>query len=252
LDAPGIRKLIYCLRLTLEPTDPVALRALLALHGGIGPARTKPIIDGAIRSGHSDFLTAVRASTDQRVQAVLEDIGSMPPIQGDEPALEVVERLASALAITQIEKNQFLELARGIIGDEPDLTISAFLTVLAEFRVAPQPGPKQDSGGPVRIMTLRQAKGLSAPVVIVTDLDDEIVPGTYDADQVNEQRRLLYVSMTRAERQLYLFYCGHRSRHASRWAGTGSRRRPYDERTISRFLEGLDIPVFTIDQLVQA
>jgi len=164
--------------------------------------------------------------------------------------LVTVELLATATHLDANDKESFLVVANEIVA-EGDVTIADFLSALMEFRVTPQPGPKKDVNGPVRLMTLRQAKGLSAPVVIVTDLDDEIVPGGFDADHVNEQRPLLYVSMTRAERLLYLVYCGHRARHVSRWAGTGSQRRPRDRRTISRFLDGLTIQHFTIAQLIR-
>jgi hypothetical protein len=62
----------------------------------------------------------------------------------------------------------------------------------------------------VRIMTLHGAKGLEEETVIVAGLADEIVPGPKDVDparnaaHVAEQRRLLYVAVTRAKRELVL------------------------------------------------
>ncbi len=62
----------------------------------------------------------------------------------------------------------------------------------------------------VRVMTLHGAKGLEEETVIVAGLADEIVPGIklkdplHDAEHVAEQRRLLYVAVTRAKRELIL------------------------------------------------
>jgi len=72
----------------------------------------------------------------------------------------------------------------------------------------------QQSGRPVRIMTLQGAKGLEADIVIVTGLNDGILPrAKADAAQVEEQARLLYVSITRAKYDLHLFHA--RKRDAS-------------------------------------
>ena len=68
-------------------------------------------------------------------------------------------------------------------------------------------------------MSLHGAKGLSADAVVVPDLDDMIIPGDSD---VEEQRRLMYVSMTRARYRLYLtqlFRSG-----ATSYAGSGQGR----------------------------
>ena len=248
LDSQGVRKLLYSLRLALNPTDAIALRALMRLYGQIGPAKVKPLVDGVIAGRYPSLLTAARASDNARVQELLQEIDALPTIDPGEDALSAIDRMANADNLTEDEKSAFIELSQGIVGNDM-LTISAFLPALTEYRVRPQPAPMKDSQGPVRLMTLRQAKGLSAPVVFVTDLDDEIVPGHFDQDRVDEQRRLLYVSMTRAERSLYLFWCGHRARHTSRWAGTGSQRRAQDQRTICRFLDGLGLPSYRIDQL---
>jgi len=62
----------------------------------------------------------------------------------------------------------------------------------------------------VRIMTLHSAKGLEAEVVIVAGVADQIIPGISPRDPVEaekireEQRRLLYVSFTRAQRELVI------------------------------------------------
>jgi len=65
----------------------------------------------------------------------------------------------------------------------------------------------------VKIMTMHNAKGLEFDRVFVTGLEDELIPGQHeDADEktVEEERRLLYVAITRARKDLYLSYAGRR------------------------------------------
>lgn len=51
--------------------------------------------------------------------------------------------------------------------------------------------------GKVNIMTMHQAKGLDADVVFVIAAEDEYIPGRAEGSQVDDERRLLYVSLTR-------------------------------------------------------
>jgi len=248
LDSPAISELFYTIRSQLDPTDPIATRALLSLKNGIGSGRIKPLIAAAI-SGQGNFVDLVRASTDQRIQEVVSKLDSVPAIDSDMPGISAMLSIATHLGVSQVEQQALRALIEGIIGNE-EMNLENLISALRDFQINPQINPDTLLNGPVRIMTMRQAKGLSAQVVICTDLDDDIVPGSDEPEIIQEQRRLLYVSMTRAIESLYLFYCGTRSRHNSRFAGTGAIRQPWEQRRISRFLESLEIETKTIKQIV--
>lgn len=85
----------------------------------------------------------------------------------------------------------------------------------------------------VRIMSMHQAKGLSAQVVFVVAAEDEYLPGRGDPD---EERRLLYVSMTRARQFLFLTYCTQRDGQQAHTGSSSGRRR-----RLSRFLENIQL-----------
>lgn len=73
-----------------------------------------------------------------------------------------------------------------------------------------QLSPRRASGpGFVQLMTMRKAKGLEADVVIVVGLEDDLIPIASDPA---EEARLMYVSMTRAKEQLFLFHAYSRPR----------------------------------------
>lgn len=68
-------------------------------------------------------------------------------------------------------------------------------------------------GDAVTLMTLHAAKGLEFPVVFMTGLEESIFPHSralYDQSEMEEERRLCYVGMTRARQELYMIYAASR------------------------------------------
>jgi DNA helicase-2/ATP-dependent DNA helicase PcrA len=69
------------------------------------------------------------------------------------------------------------------------------------------------ASGAVTLMTLHAAKGLEFPVVFMTGLEETIFPHSralYDQHEMEEERRLCYVGMTRARQELYMTYASSR------------------------------------------
>jgi DNA helicase-2/ATP-dependent DNA helicase PcrA len=78
----------------------------------------------------------------------------------------------------------------------------------------------------VQMMTLHSAKGLEFPVVFLSGMEDGLFPhqrSLADLDGLEEERRLCYVGMTRAMRQLYLTYAEQRRLHGTDSYGQPSR-----------------------------
>jgi DNA helicase-2/ATP-dependent DNA helicase PcrA len=89
----------------------------------------------------------------------------------------------------------------------------------------------------VRFMTMHAAKGLDATAVIIPGAEDELIPGKYeDERQEGDERRLLYVSLTRAKRYLFVTYSAKRFGMQAR-AGRG-----VPNHRLTRFLEGVASP----------
>src|SRR5512133_1476124 len=110
-----------------------------------------------------------------------------------------------------------------------DRGLTAFLENLA--LVSDQDTVPEDAEAPA-LLTLHAAKGLEFPVVMITGMDDGILPHSRsldDPEEMAEERRLFYVGLTRAKYRLYLVRAEQRSLYGS-----------YQDSIASRFLG--DIP----------
>lgn len=106
--------------------------------------------------------------------------------------------------------------------DEPVLDpLTAFLTHAALESGEEQAGPGEDC---VQLMTLHAAKGLEFPVVFIVGVENGLFPSSRAIDEGNleEERRLFYVGITRARRKLYLSYAEIRRVHGVEQIGAPS------------------------------
>ena len=115
------------------------------------------------------------------------------------------------------------------------------LSELDEFldHAALESGDYQSGGPAVQLMTLHSAKGLEFPLVFIAGLEEGLFPSRRaegDSPRLEEERRLAYVGMTRAMRQLYLTYAETR-----RLYGTQSHAWP------SRFLD--EVPAECLEEV---
>ena len=97
----------------------------------------------------------------------------------------------------------------------------------------------------VNIMTMHRAKGLTAKAVIIIAAEDEHIPGPQEGGKKeDDERRLLYVSLSRARNFLAVTYCEHRNGQ-QRYSGRNNSR---SNRRLTRFL--IDAPISPIDGAV--
>jgi DNA helicase-2/ATP-dependent DNA helicase PcrA len=103
-----------------------------------------------------------------------------------------------------------LEFVQG----NPDGTLADFLERVALVADSDEIPEGEDHGGVVTLMTLHTAKGLEFPVVFLTGLEDGVFPhmrSLGDTKELEEERRLAYVGITRAQQRLYLTRAAVRS-----------------------------------------
>ncbi|UDM01639.1 DNA helicase PcrA [Streptomyces longhuiensis] len=168
------------------------------------------------------------------LEAVLERTGYLAELQSstdpqDETRIENLQELA-AVALEFEQESASADGAAEGEGEASVGTLSEFLERVALVADSDQiPDEEDDGSGVITLMTLHTAKGLEFPVVFLTGMEDGVFPHMRSLGQVKEleeERRLAYVGITRARERLYLT----RSTLRSAW-GQPSYNPP------SRFLE---------------
>ncbi|NGN69333.1 DNA helicase PcrA [Streptomyces sp. A7024] len=137
------------------------------------------------------------------LEAVLEQTGYLAELQAstdpqDETRIENLQELA-AVAL-EFEQDRGEEEGPG--------TLSDFLERVALVADTDDiPDDEDDGSGVITLMTLHTAKGLEFPVVFLTGMEDGVFPhmrALGDVKELEEERRLAYVGITRAQERLYL------------------------------------------------
>jgi DNA helicase-2/ATP-dependent DNA helicase PcrA len=146
------------------------------------------------------------------VEAALEQSGLLKELaDSTDPQDEVrVENLKELVAVSmEYEERPFDEL-----GEDEEISLAGFLEKVSLVADADEIPEGEDHGGVVTMMTLHTAKGLEFPTVFLTGMEDGIFPHSRtlgEKDEIEEERRLAYVGLTRARQRLYISRAEYRS-----------------------------------------
>jgi DNA helicase-2/ATP-dependent DNA helicase PcrA len=239
-----VRDLLAYLRLIANPGDEVSLRRILNVpRRGIGDraeacvaafgqrerisfaaalARVGEVPGLAARSaraieGFNDLINGLRADDEaglpvaELAEAIAERSGYVAVLQ-DSSDLQDASRIENLNELVSVARE--FDAIRGQ-GGEPDEdsggpapgSLADFLEQVSLVADADQIPDGEDHGGMVTLMTLHTAKGLEFPVVFLTGMEENVFPhqrSIGDPRELEEERRLAYVGITRAERRLYL------------------------------------------------
>ncbi|WP_281974978.1 DNA helicase PcrA [Halobacillus litoralis] len=147
-----------------------------------------------------EFLSA----TDM-VQDVIDKTGYEEMLL-NEKSIEAQSRLENIEEFKSVTKN-FEENAE-------DKTLIAFLTDLALIADIDSMNDDPDSDDTVTLMTLHSAKGLEFPVVFLIGMEENVFPHSralMEEEEMEEERRLAYVGITRAEKELFISHAKMRT-----------------------------------------
>jgi ATP-dependent DNA helicase UvrD/PcrA len=225
-----VKDVLAYLRVLMNPRDEVDLLRIVNVPArGIGDTTLQRVAERAAAAGGTLYdAIAVAAADPEDLGAVarrklgafhqlMEDLRrlaeTVPPSQLAEAVLErtgYLERLAAQSTLeAEGRVENLLELVgsmRAFESEEAEPTLATFLE-----RVALQSDVDgwDESEGKVTLMTVHSAKGLEFPAVFLIGLDDGVFPHARALaegkdDDLEEERRLCYVAMTRARRQLHL------------------------------------------------
>ena len=217
-DRKEIKDVVAYLHLIVNPLDVVALdRVINVPTRGIGAVSLQRII-----AGETQLLTPKVLHAYEKFLTILADLRKKAA-EGVGPA-EIIEEL-----LQRIDYRNYLNDGDKLRAEERNENITALIGeagaygTLDEFLAdaALMSSADEEAGeNAVTLMTLHAAKGLEFPVVFLVGMEEGLLPHTRSLDEsledVEEERRLAYVGMTRAMRELFMSYAGSRFTYGGR------------------------------------
>lgn len=227
-DRKEIKDVLAYLRLLYNPEDSLSLTRIINVpKRNIGATTMEHVAAYAEAQGISLFEAL--SSTDEipvtkRAKASLENFAAMIfDLLNDIEGKDVLSLIETVIKQTGYGDMLDKEAEHDPQGESRKENVGEFLSVAKDYMDSNPEGNLQDflenvalvsdvddfesSDSKVTLMTLHAAKGLEFPVVFLTGLDEGLFPHSrtlMDPVQVEEERRLAYVGITRAERQLYV------------------------------------------------
>ncbi len=233
---------------TIGHLDRFAEEQGISLFEALGRTREIPALTTRSARAVRGFLGVVEAvrtgaagGPASAVRAVLEDTGYLAWVE-QEGTIEALSRADNLRELVsgaeEFEQESQEEVFDGAGWDELDghRRLGLFLESVS---LVGDIDSLEDGSSALTLMTLHNAKGLEFPVVFITGMEDGVFPHTRaltDPDELEEERRLCYVGLTRARRRLYLSLSQSRMLY-----GMPSYNPP------SRFLK--EIPVDLVDRM---
>ncbi|NTV64669.1 MAG: UvrD-helicase domain-containing protein, partial [Oscillochloris sp.] len=245
-----IKDVLAYLRLAYNPYDSVSLGRVLNWPGrGIGERSEGELLRWAAELGVpvyqalrelADSAASTENAGDKRsgatppfaprtrnaLLAFLATLDQLGAMHGTLPLAELIDALLARLEVREALIKEYdaeeaeerwgnVQELRNVAGDYIGLPIEAQLpTFLEEVALVADVDKVDGKADAVTCITLHQAKGLEYPVVFLVGLEEGLLPhsrSSDDREKVEEERRLLYVGMTRARQRLYLCYAFRRA-----------------------------------------
>jgi len=237
------RAFLAFLRLAAKREDGLAWRTLFQVWcNGVGVGAIRAVYDLARSRGTSFAQTVLAAHADDNIlpsrhqarlsgaiQHVLDQLDELFPedVENEyetcDDLMKVIRTAAESLVEDDDERESILlEFERAAETFEA----TSIEELVRATEVASEDIEQELEEGKVNIFTMHRAKGLTAEAVIVAAAEDQYVPGRAQGDAVDDERRLLDVSLTRAKHHLFVTYCDRRTgpqRHTGRDSGRVAR-----------------------------
>jgi DNA helicase-2/ATP-dependent DNA helicase PcrA len=239
-DRREIRDLMSYLKLVANPADDEAFRRAVAVpRRGVGDATVDLLTERARAAGVSlfdastrdEFLDGIRPNTRTALADFSALVTRFRERAKDSAVDELLRDLVEAIKYADYLSAEGEELARDRLDNVRELITGASETVadvegevgltpldlfLQRATLVADVDKLSADADAVTLMTLHNAKGLEFPVVFISGLEDGLFPlarAYDDPAMLEEERRLFYVGITRAERRLYLLHAESRRRN---------------------------------------
>ena len=225
-----VKDVLAYLRVIVNPADTISLKRIINTpRRGIGATTIQQLENFANAEGISLFeavmqvreIPTIRSAAQEKVRAFADLILSLspnePPVQTIETTLERTGYLDYLEGDRTIEAQSRVENVGELITaaaeyeqNELEPTLFGFLEMVT---LTADIDSMDDKSDVVTLMTLHSAKGLEFPIVFMVGVEEGSLPhqrATSSEDELEEERRLCYVGITRAKEQVYLTHANLR------------------------------------------
>ncbi len=252
-----VKDALAYLRLALNPNDEEALRRVINYPArGIGKTTMEKVYNAAIDHrvppfqvvcNPGDYSLSVNAGTQNKLKTFAELILSYNAHVFTEPANSLAIRLLRESGLTaeinagrdaedRERQANLQELVDSISSFVADRTEEGQPSTLADFLqmvslLTDQDSKAEEHVPTITLMTIHAAKGLEFPVVFIVGLEENLFPSEMAVNEGNieEERRLFYVAITRAAERLFLT-----------WSHSRMRFGKFENNQRSRFVQEID------------
>ena len=224
-----IKDIIAYLRLIANPSDNLSLERIInEPKRGVGKTSIENVENISAENGISmyevikeadKYLPRIYNNTREFI-TVIEELRGL-----DVPISELIKQTLNKTGYTAALKNEntveaesrienleeFLTVAMEFEKESADNSLTEFLESIS---LSSDTDSIEDTDNMITLMTLHSAKGLEYPVVFLVGMEDGIFPGHKSIDNpedIEEERRLFYVGITRAQNYLYLTFAKKRT-----------------------------------------
>lgn len=220
-DRKEVKDVLALLKLIVNPRDRVSFeRVVKNVLSGVGAASVEKIFNYLNDNPEQDLanlgeglkLTAKASTSVRKVEKFLQEMRHDKDITAAEIVEKIVERFDFGVLLRTdtpdgVERMQNIEVlaSNASVYD----TLEEFLEDAALLSSADESAGENS----VSLMTMHAAKGLEFPVVFLVGLEEGLFPSSRadnSLEELEEERRLAYVGMTRAMQQLFLTFAGSR------------------------------------------
>ncbi|MBI5678416.1 MAG: UvrD-helicase domain-containing protein, partial [Planctomycetes bacterium] len=253
-----IKDILSYLRLCINPHDAVALERIINTPTrGIGNTTVKKLEDWVAAQGSSlfnairnvDVIPDIKGKTTLLIKGFSELIAHLQKLPKS-PVEEIVRQVIGETKYIEFLRESDEKESKDRIANVEELVNAAheydlnysegvLQGFLEEVALVSDADELEDDVDAVTLMTLHTAKGLEFPVVFITGMEEGLLPHAESKDldeELEEERRLCYVGITRAMKELFLTHARRRTRYGQ-----------MNPSIASRFLD--EIPEEIIDKI---
>lgn len=251
-DRAEVKDMMAYFKLAVNPQDDESFKRVVNKPTrGIGGTTMQAVIDAAVRDGISLFKAAQQVPKIKQFCEMINGFATLAPTaDANELAVKIAEQsglysfyksdttiegMARAANVEEL-LNSVSAYHEDCVEEGKECLLGNFLEDISLMSNVDTSENNEDAGNKIALMTVHSAKGLEFPFVYVAGMEENLFPtGGFTAlpNEIEEERRLFYVAITRAEKDVVISFADSRMRNGK-----------HEQNPPSRFIKEIDAKYF--------